>query len=323
MCFHSVVFQGESVGIVLVHPEPTDPLPMNRATRKRRSRLLVEGPLAPYFDAYGEYLANQGYSQVSYWKKTFLISEFSRWLGRKGISVGEITAAHEEAFLRHRARRRRLIGGDRIALSGATGWLQEKGIVECKATASVETSAVEQVLQEYRSHLREDRGLAPTTIEVYAGYVRCFLTDISGEDELRLAASQPDCGLYPAQSAAGPHIHFGETHRHGTALVLPLRALSRLRPYRSCCGSAICCRMVDGIDPESDASRLRSGSAEREQGVANAGRVAQSRHPAAACAAWVAGRRGRPARAGRYRLERRLSERAWQGPCGTAAALAS
>ena len=149
---------------------------------------MVEGPLAPYFEPYAESLADQGYSQVSYWKKTFLISEFSRWLRRKGVSVGEIATAHEEAFLRHRARRRCLKGGDRIALSGATGWLQEKGIIEGRATAPVETSAVERVLQEYRSHLREDRGLTPATIEVYAGYVRRFLTDISGEGELHLAS---------------------------------------------------------------------------------------------------------------------------------------
>ena len=86
MCFVSVVLLRGTVGIVRVHPEPADVVsPMNRATRKRRSRLSVEGPLVPYFAAYAESLADQGYSQVSYWKKTFLISEFSRWLGRKGV----------------------------------------------------------------------------------------------------------------------------------------------------------------------------------------------------------------------------------------------
>ena len=100
--------------------------PMNRACRKRRSRLGVEGPLAPYLELYAEYLADQRYSRVSYWKKTFLITEFSRWLSREGISVDGITTAHEEAFLRHRSRRRRLKGGDRIALSGVTCWLRKK-----------------------------------------------------------------------------------------------------------------------------------------------------------------------------------------------------
>jgi integrase/recombinase XerD len=49
-------------------------------------------------------------------------------------------------------------------------------------------SGVERVLHEYSSYLHEERGLAPATIENYAGYVRHFLTDISGEAELRLAS---------------------------------------------------------------------------------------------------------------------------------------
>ena len=149
---------------------------------------MVEGPLAPYLEPYAEYLADRGYSQVSYWKKTFLINEFSRWLSCEGISVDEITSEHEEAFLRDRARHRYLKGGDRITLSGVTNWLQEKGIIECRATASVETSGIDRVLQEYRCYLHEDRGLAPATIENYAGYVRHFVTEISGAAELRLAS---------------------------------------------------------------------------------------------------------------------------------------
>jgi site-specific recombinase XerD len=42
-------------------------------------------------------------------------------------------------------------------------------------------------LQEYAGWLREDRGLAPSTIENYAGYLRRFLTSICGVDEPRLA----------------------------------------------------------------------------------------------------------------------------------------
>ena len=149
---------------------------------------MVEGPLAPYLEPYAEYLADRGYSQVSYWKKTFLINEFSRWLSREDVPADEITSGHEEAFLRDRARHRCLKGGDRITLSGVTNWLQEKGIIQCRATASVETSGIDRVLQEYRCYLHEDRGLAPATIENYAGYVRHFLTDISGRDGPRLAS---------------------------------------------------------------------------------------------------------------------------------------
>jgi hypothetical protein len=34
-----------------------------------------------------EYLAGRGYSQVSYWKKTFIVSDFSRWLGRDVAAI--------------------------------------------------------------------------------------------------------------------------------------------------------------------------------------------------------------------------------------------
>ena len=135
---------------------------------------MVEGPLAPYFEPYAEYLADQGYSQVSYWKKTFLINEFSRWLSWEGISVNEITAAHEEAFLRDRAQHRCLKRGDGIALSGVTDWLQEKCIIECRTTASVETSATDRVLREYSSYLHEDRGLVPTSLGALSYFAKPY-----------------------------------------------------------------------------------------------------------------------------------------------------
>jgi integrase/recombinase XerD len=189
---------------------------------------VVEGPLAPYFEPYAEYLANRGYSQVSYWKKTFLINEFSRWLSREGIPVDKITTAHEEAFLCHRAQRRCLKGGDRIALSNVTGWLQEKGFIECKAPASADMSGVERVLQEYSSYLHEDRGLAPATIENYAGYVRHFLTDISGEAELRLAS------LHASQIADYIRRNAPQDRTFASAkhIVTALRSFFRFARYR-------------------------------------------------------------------------------------------
>src|ERR1700678_2287962 len=79
------------IGIVLCNwGRPTVLWSMNRACRKRPCRPQVEGPLAPYFEPYSEYLAGRGYSQVSYWKKTFIVSDFSRWLGREGVAAGDI-----------------------------------------------------------------------------------------------------------------------------------------------------------------------------------------------------------------------------------------
>lgn len=184
-----VVKAREPVGIVLYDwSRPAWVRPMQRACRKRRSRLPVEGPLAPYFEPYAEYLADRGYSQIAYWHKTFLISEFSRWLGGEGIAAEEITVGHEEAFLRYSARHRCPKRGDPAALSGVTSWLRDRGIIESKDSASTELSGIETILEEYAGWLQEERGLAPSTIENYAGYIRRFLTSIFGTNEPRLAA---------------------------------------------------------------------------------------------------------------------------------------
>ena len=188
MLASSVVKLREPVGIVLVdRSRPALVWRMQRACRKRPVRLRVEGPLAPYLEPYAEYLADRGYSQVSYWKKTFLISEFSRWLGEERVSVSEITPEHEAAFLRARARHRIPIRGDPVSLSGVTHWLRGQGAIESPADASDEVSGIELIVQEYTDWLREERGLAPSTIENYAGYIRRFLTSLCGADEPHLA----------------------------------------------------------------------------------------------------------------------------------------
>ena len=109
-----------------------------------------------------------------------------RWLSKKNVSVDEITAEHEDAFLRYRAQRRCATSGDRVAVTGVTRWFEEKGVLKRKAAEAIEGSATARVLQEYVSYLREERGLASTTIENYAGAVRRFLTSLDGDGELRI-----------------------------------------------------------------------------------------------------------------------------------------
>lgn len=168
----------------LTQPESAEfVFPMSKASRKRRSRLVVEGPLVPCFESYFEYLADKGYSQVSYWKKTFIVSAFSCWLQRKKISLAEITSAHAEAFLRYRARRRNPVG-TRYTLIGLMQWLQQKGIVEPHA-APVETSGIDRIVQEYGAYLREERGLAAATLRNYGAHVRHFLMKTSTDAEFR------------------------------------------------------------------------------------------------------------------------------------------
>lgn len=160
---------------------------MSRACRKRPSRLHAEGPLVSYLEPYAEYLADQGYSQVMFWKKTYLVAEFSRWLHRGGIAINEITAEHAQAFLRDLGRHRLPKAGDRFTLSGTLAWLRDNGVIDGQPAVVAEVSGIERVLQEYGAVLLEARGLAPTTIEMYCGYVRRFLADMAVESDSQLA----------------------------------------------------------------------------------------------------------------------------------------
>jgi len=184
--------------------------------------------LAPYFEPYSEYLADRGYSQISYWKKTFLVSEFSRWLGRKKIAACEITTKHEDAFLRYNAACRCPKQGDRTAVTSVTSWLQENGIIEGKLNASPAMSEVDRILQEYRSYLQEDRGLASTTIENYAGHIRRFLADRCGAEELNLGS------IRASQITDYVRRHAPRDHTFASAkdTVTALRSFLRFALYR-------------------------------------------------------------------------------------------
>lgn len=201
---------------------------MNRACRKNPSRLCAEGPLVPYLESYADYLAERGYSQVSFWKKTFLISEFNRWLDREGVPVDAIKSEHEEAFLRDLSRRRRPKGGDCIAVSEMTNWLRENDVIQCRAAMLEETSDIDRILLEYRTWLHEDRGLTPATIGNYNGNVKHFLMAVSDRFQLRLTSLRSgQIAEYIRRIAPK-----GRTFAAAKHIVTALRSFFRFAQYR-------------------------------------------------------------------------------------------
>jgi site-specific recombinase XerD len=234
LCFECIlasplVKSAELVGIVLPAASRTAlGWPMHRASRKRRARLRVEGPLAPYFEPYSEYLAGRGYSQVAFWHKTFLINEFSRWLKKEGIAACEITAKHEQAFLHYNALQRLPKLGDPTTLRGLTCWLQDQGVIESRPAASADESGAEKIVREYVAWLREERGLAPTTTENYAGVVRRFLEDGHVADAQQLASIRgPEIVDYIQRNAPRDR-----TFAAAKNIVTTLRSFFRFARYR-------------------------------------------------------------------------------------------
>jgi integrase/recombinase XerD len=83
-------------------------------------------------------------------------------------------------------------------------------------------------LQEYRSYLQQDRGLAASTIANYTGVVRRFLTSISGPSDLRLASIRgADITDYIRR-----HAPQGRTFAAAKDMVTALRPFFQFARYR-------------------------------------------------------------------------------------------
>ena len=65
----------------------------------------LEGPLSSHVGAFAAWLREQGYALRSRYRKVLLAACFSRWLGKKAVSVRRVCAEHLTRYLRSRARR--------------------------------------------------------------------------------------------------------------------------------------------------------------------------------------------------------------------------
>lgn len=200
---------------------------MKASCRKRFSRFHVEGPLVPFVQPYMAHLAEQGFSQVSFWKKTFLIGEFSKWLKRRDVCVEQVTPDHPHTFLRDRARSRRVFPGSSIALAGIVSWLAEKGVIACP-TNTADHSEADRLVLEYSMYLQQERGLEQTTIKLYTGVVGRFLqrAQHSHRVQLRTLKAQDVCDFV---SQYAPRTH---TFSMGKDATSALRSFLRFAHWR-------------------------------------------------------------------------------------------
>ncbi len=139
------------------------------------------GPLSARIDAFTSLLVDQGYAAFSAHLETRLVADFSRWLMRRRVTLQRITAGHAEQYLRYRARHRRPRQGDLLALRRLLSMLRERGdIAEAMPTLPDEVAPVEQLANDFAVYLRQERGLAATTIAYYVAFALHFLTERFG-----------------------------------------------------------------------------------------------------------------------------------------------
>jgi len=147
----------------------------------------LEGPLSAYVGAFAASAREQGYSLNAQHRRVLLAACFSRWLGRKAISVQHVCVKHLTQYLRSRARHLRIHRGDAPALSQFLEFLHREGIIPAEKTSPCPLTPVEQTTREFETYLRNERALAETTIAYYVLYTRRFLTDRFGKGRVVLS----------------------------------------------------------------------------------------------------------------------------------------
>ena len=149
------------------------------------SGVQVTGPLERYAAGFGAALREQGFGAPSARQQLQMTAQLSRWLAGQGLSGADLSAGAVEEFLRVRR-------GDRcarlrtdLALEPLLGYLREIGAVPAVLPPEP-GSPVARLLEDYRSYLLRERGLAASTVGLYEKAAGRFLAERSDQIEADL-----------------------------------------------------------------------------------------------------------------------------------------
>ncbi|WP_433453710.1 site-specific integrase [Streptomyces sp. CA-142005] len=153
--------------------------------------LVVTGPLAPYESLVCAELASRGYAASSVKDAVRMMRRLSLWMCRRELVAAALTPARVEEFL---AFRRAVCSSEQVArrsLGAVIKVLRHAGVVP--VPAEVGGDAVQEILADYASYLRGERGLATESVRCYCVQARKFLAALQtplDESLARLDAAQ-------------------------------------------------------------------------------------------------------------------------------------
>jgi integrase/recombinase XerD len=130
----------------------------------------IAGPLTRYVEGFAAELRAQGYTELSLANQLRLISDLSRWLQSKCLSVEDIDEAVLRRFLVKRQRTRTQFTSER-ALAPVVAYLQGIGAVTIIASSKQRSG----VLLEYERYVVEERGVTAAVRDRYLAVAEEFL----------------------------------------------------------------------------------------------------------------------------------------------------
>jgi site-specific recombinase XerD len=148
------------------------------------SRVRVNGPLARHAVIFGDQLLLAGYPPERAVRHVQLLAQLSRWMETRGLGEAELCEERLGEFLE--ARRAAGYWG-RPSMRWLTKLLGLIPGLEVTPAPRPAPTAAEQLIERYCHHLRQERGLAKSTIRGYVDHARLFVSRFEGADgELNL-----------------------------------------------------------------------------------------------------------------------------------------
>jgi site-specific recombinase XerD len=186
-----------------------------------------EGPLGPYLSFYAEQLRTGGYSKQWSCLQLRLVSDFSRWLGAKGIAAEEVEAQHTVDYLRYRKRygRYQPREDEPGIMARLLRILSDHGVIAPELPVKTPS---DQLVTEFDAYLENERRLAPATRIHYRPFVGQFLSWRFGNGPVAMPSLRaPDItGFIRCQAR---QLGCG---KHAQVMATALRSFLRFARYR-------------------------------------------------------------------------------------------
>jgi integrase/recombinase XerD len=145
----------------------------------------MDGPLAPHMAGFRRELERVGYKPHAVCDQLRLMAHASRWLADRRLDVDALTPALVEEFLAHRRAEGYTLWLSTKAMVPMLGYLRGIGAAPTPAPVGPATEA-EQLQEDYRAYLVQERGLAAGTIAGYLHVARLFVAARAVDGELHL-----------------------------------------------------------------------------------------------------------------------------------------
>jgi len=141
---------------------------------RRRRRVVVAGPLAPFADGLRQDLAGRGFALDTVTGYVHLLADLSGWLASGGLTAADLTAEAAGEFLSARREAGHRTGVSTRALGPVLGYLRSVQAAPPPGLP-VPGTPVEELLAAYRQYLEDERGVSAGTVTHYLRYARAFL----------------------------------------------------------------------------------------------------------------------------------------------------